>query len=260
MTTKPLSDKAIDHLQALSSQSKAALIPALVEASRAGDARANYATNMLFAPAGFRPAEVVPGVIHPNHCAEWIHEEISSGLDIDWIGHEKVCEGIKEDGECNCDYEQGQTLLGDWKRVDVYRIDWQTVPKGTKGAKRKRVYVEDKNKKGGDGYSATWYGGSYSSGDIIVSWSKWVYTGGRWCSQCNPGQASIPHGDESFAPATDGVACYILPPALHRCFACNHYEREVVYTPNDWGAVLCDVCCTRFGIDFAIEKRKESSV
>jgi hypothetical protein len=198
-------------------------------------------SNQLFHP-GMQVADIVPGIIHQNDCSEWIHDEISNGHDVDWDSHAKVCEGIKENGQCDCDYSQGDTLLGDWKRVYVYRLGRREVPKGTPGSKRGFTQVEDK--KGKDGFSAYWYGGDYGSLTIRVSWSKWIYCNADWCSPCYPGQASIGK------LGSDGVSAYVLPPELSRCYDCQDVERPVVHAVDYDGAMLCDVCCEKYGIDY----------
>ena len=42
---------------------------------------ANYAMNMLFAPPGFSPADIVSGIIAANNCGEWMDQMISDGID-----------------------------------------------------------------------------------------------------------------------------------------------------------------------------------
>lgn len=243
MTNKPLTHDQVQRLLALNPRAKASLITAFAGTGGKSNT-ANYAMNMLFAPPGFSPADIVPGIIAANNCGEWMDQMISDGIDLDALAHAREC----QDEYCECELEQGETLIGDWHQVEEWHIRNRIVKPRTKGSKRRMVWAEyTEEHEGADGFAAIWSPTTY---DITVVWSKWVYRGGRWCSPCAPGQASIPHGDTSFDPTTDGVSCYVLPPDLHLCFECHTFDRPVVYAQHYYGAMLCAVCCERHDIDF----------
>ena len=252
MGNQPLNERALAVLQNLDPRSKALMLTGLALGGK--DAKAHFATNMMFAEPGLMPADIVPGIIAANNCGEWMDQLISDGEDIDFAEHLRFCTSYIEEETCDCEWEQGTTLIGDWKEVTTFYKNGKEVPEGTKGAKAKTEWVHDEE--GSEGFAGIWSSSTY---DITVVWSKFVYRGGRWCSPCAPGQASIPHGGESFDPDTDGVVCYILPHELHLCFECHEFERPTVWAPGYYGAVLCAVCCERHGVDFKTGDLKEST-